>query len=162
VLYSEKRLRGAIIKQKLITENILKYAKALDEAIEKRNTEEVISYFSDNCEIELFGIKLTGKEGVTRAINWMFKYLNQIALTPITIMVDRNNFFEEFTVRAKVRGGKEIQVKQSEVLTYDNEYKVTSLRLYFDRLELAPAYTTNPIEKLMVNLINRASLKDLL
>jgi hypothetical protein len=149
-------------KQKLITENILKYARALDEAIEKRNREEVISYFSDSCEIELLGIKLTGKEGLKKAINWMFKYLNRITLTPITIMVDGNNFFEEFTVTAKVRGGKEIQVNQSEVLTYDNEYKVTNLRLYFDRLELASAYTTNPIEKLMVNIISRASVKDLL
>ena len=161
VLYSEYLLYSDIMGQ-LIKENILKYAKALDNAIEKRDVEEVISYFADNCEIELFGIKLSGREGLIKAVNWMFKYLNQITLIPITIMVDRNNFFEEFTVKAKVRGGKEIQVNQSEVLTYDNEYKVTSLRLYFDRLELASAYITNPVEKLMVNLINRASLKDLL
>ena len=148
--------------EQLKKENILKYAKALDDAIEKRDVEEVVSYFSDYCEIELFGIKLTGREGLKKAVNWMFKYLNRITLTPITIMVDGNNFFEEFTVKAKGRGGKEIQVNQSEVLTYDDEYKVTSLRLYFDRLELASAYITNPVEKLMVNLISRASLKDLL
>ena len=146
----------------LSTENILKQAKALDDAIEKRDTEELISYFSDNCEIELLGIKLSGKEGLKKAINWMFRYLNQITLIPITIMVDQNTFFEEFTVKATVKGGKEIQVNQSEVLVYNKEYKVTSLHLYFDRLELAAAYTSNPLEKLMISLINRASLKDLL
>ena len=150
------------MKQQLITENILKYAKALDDAVEKRDTEEFISYFSDNCEIELLGIKLSGKEGIRKAISWIFKYLNQITLIPITIMVDQNTFFEEFTVKAMVRGGKEIRVYQSEVLVYDKEYKVTSLRLYFDRLEFAAAYTSNPIEKLMVNLISKASLKGLL
>jgi hypothetical protein len=150
------------MKQQLIAENILKYAKALDDAIEKRNVEEVISYFSDKCEVELAGVKLSSKEGLKKAINWMFKYLDQITLTPITIMVNQNTFFEEFTVKALASGGKEIQVNQSEVLVYDEEYMVTSLRLYFDRLELAAAYTTNPIEKLMVNLISRASLKGLL
>ena len=149
------------MKQQRITENILKYAKALDDAIEKRDTEELVSYFSDNCEIELLGIKLAGKEGLRKATNWMFRYLHQITLIPITIMVDQNTFFEEFTVKATVRGGKEIQVNQSEVLVYDNEYKITSLRLYFDRLELAAAYTSNPLEKLMVNIISKASLKGL-
>ena len=91
----------------------------------------------------------------------MFRYLNQITLIPITIMVDRNVFFEEFTLKATVKGGKEIQVTQSEVLVYNDEYKVTSLRLYFDRLELATAYATNPIENLMVNILNRISLKGL-
>lgn len=150
------------MEQQLSTENILKQAKALDDAIEKRDIEELVSYFSDNCEIELLGIKLSRKEGLRKAINWMFSYLKTITLVPITIMVDQNTFFEEFTLKAKVRGGKEIQVNQSEVLVYDHEYKVTSLRLYFDRLELATAYATNPIEKAMIKLINRASVKGLL
>lgn len=150
-----------MVKQ-LSAETILKRAKALDDAIEKSDTEEIISHFSDNCEIQLLGIKLTGKEGLKKAINWMFRHLSQITLIPLTIMVDRNTFFEEFTMKTIIRGGKEIQVNQSEVLVYDDEYKVTSLRLYFDRLELAVAYTTSPVEKIMVSLINKASLKGLL
>ena len=150
------------MEEQLYAENILKYAKALDDAIEKHDIEELISYFSNNCEIELLGIKLSGKEGLNKAISWMFRHFSQIKLIPLTIMVNRNTFFEEFTMKAMLRGGKEIQVNQSEVLVYDGEYKVTSLRLYFDRLELAAAYTTNPVEKIMVSMINRASLKGLL
>ena len=150
------------MEQKLITESILKYAKALDDAIEKRDMEEIVSYFSDNCEIQLLGIKLTGKEGLRKAIHWMFSYLKEITLIPITIMVERNTFFEEFSLKTKVRGGKEIEINQSEVLVYDNEYKVMSLRLYFDRLQLASAYVTNPIEKILIGQFIKTSLKGLM
>ena len=139
---------------------IRKYAKALDDAIEGRNIEEVISYFCDDCEIELLGVKLTGKEGLRKAFNWMYKYLKEMVLVPITIMVDGNVFFEEFMVKAKVKGDKELQVKQSEVLVYD-DYKVKSLRLYFDRLELADAFTSNALERMMVKQIVKESLKGL-
>jgi ketosteroid isomerase-like protein len=147
------------MEKQLSPEKIRKLAKALDDAIESRNTEDIISYFSDSCEFELLGIKLSGKEGLRKAIAWIYRYLKEITLIPITIMVDGNTFFEEFIVRAKV---KEVQVKQTEVLVYDDEYKVKSLRLYFDRLELAAAYTSNPIEKIMIKQLSKASLKGLL
>lgn len=141
-------------------EEIRKSAKALDDAIEGGNIEEVISYFCDDCEVELLGIKLTGKEGLKKAFAWIYKYLKEIVLVPITIMVDGDTFFEEFIVKAKVKGSKELQVKQSEVLIYDN-YKVKSLRLYFDRLELAEAFVSNAIEQVMVKQIIKTSLKGL-
>lgn len=149
------------MEQHLSPDKIRELAKALDDAIESRKTEEVISYFSETCEIELLGIKLTGKEGLRKAINWIYRYLKEITLVPITIMIEGNIFFEEFTVKARVRG-EEIQVKQAEVLVYDGEYKVKSLHLYFDRLELAAAYTSNPIEKMMIDRLRKASLKGLL
>jgi hypothetical protein len=142
-------------------EKIYELAKALDNALEIRKTEEVISYFSETCEIELLGIKLNGEKGLRKAINWIFRYLKEMILVPITIMIQGNTFFEEFTVKTRVKG-KEIQVKQAEVLVYDDEYKVKSLRLYFDRLELAAAYTSNPVEKMMVDRLKKASLRGLL
>jgi ketosteroid isomerase-like protein len=150
------------MEQRLSPEEIRKLAKALDDAIESRNNEEVITYFSDDCEIELLGIKLAGQEGLRKAIRWMYEYLKEITLSPMTIMVDGNTFFEEFIVRAKIKEGKEIQVKQTEVLVYDEAYKVKNLRLYFDRLELAAAYASNPLEKIMIRRLTKASLKGLL
>ena len=149
------------MEYKLSAKQIRKYAKALDDAIEKHNIEEIVSYFADDCEIELLSIKLTGKEGLRKAIGWMRRYLKEIELIPVTIMVDGNTFFEEFIVKAKVKGGKEIQVKQAEVLVYDEEYKVRSLRLYFDRWELAEAFASNIIEKIMIKQLIKASLKGL-
>ena len=139
---------------------IRKYARALDDAIERRNIEEVMSYFCDDCEFEFLGIKLTGKEGLRKAFEWMYKYLKDMVLVPITIMVDGNVFFEEFIVKTKVKGDKELQVKQSEVLVYD-DYKVKRLRLYFDRLELADAFISNVLERMMVKQLVKASLKGL-
>ena len=148
------------MKREQSEKEIRKYAKALDDAIEGRNIEEVLSYFCDDCEIELLGVKLTGKEGLRKAFEWIYKYLKEMVLVPITIMVDGNVFFEEFMVKAKVKGGKELQVKQSEVLVYD-DYKVKSLRLYFDRLELADAFTSNALERMMVKQLVKESLKGL-
>ena len=143
----------------LSEEKIREYAKALDDAIEKGNIDEIVSYFSDKCEIELLGIKLTGHEGLKRAIRWMFRYLKEITLIPITIMIQGNLFFEEFTVRAKVQSGQEIDVKQAEVLEYEGDYKVKSLRLYFDRLELAQAFSDSIIDRILTKQVIKASLK---
>ena len=140
---------------------IRRYAKALDDAIEGGNVDEVMSYFSDDCEIELLGVKLSGKEGLRKAFDWIYKYLKDMVLVPITIMVDGDVFFEEFMVKAKVKGGKELQVKQAEVLVYE-DYKVKSLRLYFDRLELADAFTSNALERVMVRQLVKESLKGLI
>jgi len=140
---------------------IRRYAKALDDAIEGGDIDEVMSYFSDDCEIELLGVKLSGKEGLRKAFDWIYKYLKDMVLVPITIMVDGNVFFEEFMVKAKVKGGKELQVKQAEVLVYE-DYKVKSLRLYFDRLELADAFTSNVLERMMVKQLVKESLKGLI
>jgi ketosteroid isomerase-like protein len=151
---------GDITSRKQSEKGIRKYAKALDDAIEGGNIEEVMSYFCDDCEIELLGVKLAGKEGLRKAFDWIYKYLKKMILVPIVIMVEGNVFFEEFIVKAKVKGDKELQVKQAEVLVYE-DYKVKSLRLYFDRLELADAFTSNILEQMMVNQIIKASLKGL-
>jgi ketosteroid isomerase-like protein len=136
------------------------YAKSFDDAIERRDMNQVMSYFCDDSEIELLGIKLTGKEGLRKTFEWMYKYLKEMILVPITIMVDGDVFFEEFIVKAKVKGGKELQVKQSEVLVWEDD-KIKSLRLYFDRLELADAFISNFLEQIMVGQLIKESLKGL-
>jgi hypothetical protein len=136
-------------------------ARALDDAIERHAIEELVSYFSVECEIQLPGIILSGHAGLRKAINWMYSYFKEITLVPITIIIQDNVFFEEFILKAKVRGDKEIQVKQAEILIYDTDYKVRSLRLYFDRLELGKAFSTNAIDRLIIDKLSRESLKDL-
>jgi len=148
------------MEQKLNSDKIQKLAKELDDAIEKQAIEELLSYFSDDCEVQLPGIRLTGISGLRKAITWMYGYLKGIVLMSITIMICEDTFFEEFIVKAVVKG-REIEIKQTEVLVYNSEYKVKSLRLYFDRLELALAYVSNPLEKMMIRKISNASLKGL-
>jgi hypothetical protein len=147
------------MEKKLSPARIRQLAGLLDAAIEKQNIKEIMSHFSADCQIEMLGVRLSGKEGLRREIAWMYRYLEGITLVPVTIMVEDDTFFEEFIVKAHTSGGREIQVKQAEVLIYDDEYRVKSLRLYFDRLELAAAFVSGPVEKLMVGQLTRASLK---
>ena len=149
------------MEQKLVTEQILKYARGLDDAIEQRDIEGIVSCFSDDCEIELLGVKLTGKEGLKKAIGWMYGRFKDMVLVPVAVMVDGNTYFEEFVMKAKVKGNREIEVKQAEVLVYDDDYRVRSLRLYFDGLELAEAFASSIMEKTVVRQLRKASLKGL-
>ena len=143
-------------------QKIKKEAKALDDALEKGITEDILPFFTDDCEIELFGIILHRKKGLHKAIRWMKDHLTNIKLIPIVIMVKNSTFFEEFVVNANTINGNEVKIKQAEVLEYDNDYKVKSLRLYFDRLILVKESTTNIFEKWFVNRMIQSSVKGLL
>ena len=145
-----------------LSEQIKKAAMTLDNAIENRNMEEILSSFTDDCEIEVLKQRLIGKEGVKIWIDWLYKNLRQIKLQPVVIMVEGNIFFEEFIVRARLYSGIEVKSKQAEVLVYDNNGKVKSLRLYFDRLDFAESITKGPISKTLVNQIIKKSLEGLI
>ena len=138
---------------------IRKAAKALDDAVEKHDTEFVLSCFLDDCEIEIFGIVLKGKDHLKKALNWLYELVGEIKFEPIVIMIDGDVFFEEFILKGD-KGGKKLEVKAAEVLIYKN-YKVKTLRLYLDRLQVADIILEGFFEKFVVNMINKKSLKGL-
>jgi ketosteroid isomerase-like protein len=142
------------------SEAIFKTALNLDEAIEKRNIESVISKFSTDCEIELLGLKLKGRDGVKKWIEWQFKHISKIDFIPITKMVSGNTFFEEYIAKASLYDGEEIQSKQAVVLQFKNKL-ITSLRLYFDRLEFADAVAKDIISKTIVEELVKKSIEGL-
>jgi ketosteroid isomerase-like protein len=146
--------------QNQLPEKIRQAAAELDNAIENKDLDRIMSGFSDDCEIELLGIKLTGKEGLKKWMDWMFAHLAEIIFEPITIMVDGNAFFEEFILKGRLHDGTEVQSKQAEVLIYEN-YQVKSLRLYFDRLDFADSVAKGIISKALVRRVMRESLKGL-
>jgi ketosteroid isomerase-like protein len=143
-----------------LPDEIRKVAADLDNAIENRNIEVALSCFSDDCEIELLGTKLAGREGLRKWITWLYGHLAEIRFLPITIMVYGNTFFEEFVLKGKLHNGIKVQSKQAEVLIYE-DYKVRSLRLYFDRLEFADSIAKGPISKALVKRFIKRSLKGL-
>jgi ketosteroid isomerase-like protein len=148
------------MKYNQLPDEIRKVAMDLDNAIENKDIDVILSSFSDDCEIELLGIKLTGKEGARRWINWLYTHLAEIKFFPVTIMVDGNTFFEEFIAKAKLHNDVEIQSNQAEVLIYKN-YKIKSLRVYFDRLDFADSVAKGFISKTIVRKLIKASLKGL-
>ena len=149
------------MKNDQLPDRIRKVAQDLDHSIETGNIESILSFFSDDCEIELLGINKTGKAGARKWLEWLYSHAAEIKFSPVTIMVEGNTFFEEFTVKAKLHNGLEVQSKQAEVLLFEN-YKVKSLRLYFDRLEFAESFVSGIISKAIVRRLIRMSLKGLI
>ena len=142
------------------SDEIRKAAKDFDNAVESRNIDRILSSFTDDCEIEILGQTLDGKEGVQKWIDWLYKHLKQIKFQPITTLVDGNIFFEEFIIRARLPNMVGVKSKQAEVLVYEN-YKIKSLRLYFDRLDFADAIVKEPFSKVIANRIIKKSLAGL-
>ena len=141
-------------------EKIREVAMDFDNAIEKGNLEQALLAFAPDCEIELLGVKLVGLEGARRWMNWLFAKVTSIKFEPVTIIVDGDTFFEEFVAIAKLDDGREIHSQQAEVLVYD-DYKLKSLRLYFDRLDFSDAVAKDFVSKAIVRQLKKMSLKGL-
>ena len=142
-------------------DRIRQVAMEFDNAIEARDVERVVSAFAEDCQIELLGIKLKGREGARKWIEWLFSNIPDIRFEPVTIMVEGNVFFEEFIVTARHSDGPELKSKQAEVLVFE-DYKLKSLRLYFDRLDFSDLIAGNIISKKIVGTVKSRSLKGLL
>ncbi len=142
------------------SEELRKVAMAFDKALESKNLNAILEGFSDECEIELLGIKLSGKEGARKWFNWIFVHVAGIEFLQMTIMVEGNTFFEEFKVLAKFHDGEEAQSKQTVVLTFD-KLKIKSLRMYFDRLDFSSSVAKDVISKTIIRELVKKSLEGL-
>lgn len=148
------------MEEKQPTNEIRRVAVTLDNAIENKRLDAVLSCFDDNCEIELIRHSLYGKAGVEKWFDWLFKNIRQIKIQPVIIMAEGNILFEEFIIRARLRSGPEIKSRQSEVLVFENE-RIKCLRLYFDRLDFADTMTKDPVSKAVVSRILKKSVEGL-
>ena len=146
--------------QKQSTDEIRRVAMTLDNAIENKRLDAVLSCFDDNCEIELIRHSLFGKAGVEKWFDWLFKSIRQIKIQPVIIMAEGNILFEEFIIRARLHSGPEIKSKQSEVLVFEKD-KIKCLRLYFDRLDFADTVAKDPVSKAVVSRIIKKSVEGL-
>jgi len=131
-----------------------------DNAIEKRDIEMMVNAFTDDCEIELLGVVLKGKDGVRTWLDWLFTHLVKVKFIPSIIIVENNIFFEEFVLMGTLQDGSVVESKQSEVLVYE-DYKIKSLRLYFDRLDFVNAVVKGFVSKRIVNILISRSLEGL-
>jgi ketosteroid isomerase-like protein len=56
------------------SEEIREVAMAFDQALESKDERAVMDMFADDCEIELLSVKLLGKEGAKKWINWIYTH----------------------------------------------------------------------------------------
>lgn len=141
-------------------DDIRQAAKQLDDAVEQKDVETVLSCFADDGEVQLGGVTLHGKEGLQRGLAWLYDRLGAIKFQPVTILVEGNTFFEEFVMKTRKEPGHELQITAAEVLVYEGG-KVKSLRVYLDRLALARAVATGIVEKWIVRKLDQLSLRGL-
>lgn len=113
-------------------------ASELDEALEAADRDRVVACFAEDCTIELLGVRLRGHEGVRRWLEWVFAHVERIEFSPRVISVDGDVFIEEFGVTGTLAGGRRLESQWAEMLTYRDDL-VTSLRLYFNPIDFAPA-----------------------
>ncbi len=144
----------------LDSQRIRNLAEALDDAIEHQDVPAILSFFSNDCEISLPGVNLSGHEGLSRAISWMYEHLEEVVLVPLAIAVQDDLLFEEFILRSHVRGHS-VDLRQAEVLRYGGDYKVRSLHLYFDRLEFAQASPSGVVDRMLAGRVSKVSLRGL-
>jgi ketosteroid isomerase-like protein len=142
------------------SEEIRKAAMALDKALERKAPQAIMAKFADDCEIELLGVKLLGKEGAKKWLDWIYEHVAKIEFLPVTIMVEGNTFFEEFIVEATFHDGEETRSKQAVVLGF-KDLKIKSLRMYFDRLDFSGAVAKDVISKTIVREIVKKSVEGL-
>ena len=147
-------------KYKNLPKEIKEIAEKFDDAIVNKDLDFMLDCFADDCTVELLGQTLHGKAGAKKWIFWMYKHVEHMEFIPVTIMVDGNTFFEEFIVKGVLRNGKEFESKQSEVLEY-KDMKITSLRLYFDRLDFADSVAHGFTQKTIVHQVIKKSLEGL-
>ena len=135
-------------------------ALAFDEALERKDLVSAVEMFVDDCEIELLGVKLSGKEGARKWLNWIYTHVAEIKFLPITKMLEGNTFFEEFIVEAKFHDEERARSKQAVVLVFQN-FKIKSLRMYFDRLDFSSSVAKDVISKTIVRELIKKSLEGL-
>ena len=148
------------MSQEQEVDRIKQVAMEFDNAIESKDIDLMVSFFADDCKIELMGIALLGKDGARKWLEWLFSTLVEVKFKPIIIMVEGNIFFEEFILVGTLPNGKIVESKQSEVLVYE-DYKIKSLRVYFDRLDFADVVAEDFISRRIVKMLISRSLKGL-
>ena len=139
--------------------DIRRVAQVLDDAVENQDIDLILSCFSEHGEVDVFGYRFKGEKEIRQVVEWMFQRFGRIKFQPITITVEENIFFEEFILYANPEG-KEIEIKAAEVLVYE-DYKITSLRLYLDRLEVARVLSKGFLGRSLTDWIHRETLKGL-
>lgn len=153
-------MSGFLLHQEQDKDRIRQVAMDFDNAIESKNIDYMVSFFADDCEIELMGIRLSGKDGARKWLEWLFDTLVEVKFKPVIIMVEGDTFFEEFILIGTLPNGKTVESKQSEVLVYE-DYKIKSLRVYFDRLDFADVVAEDFISRKIVKTLISRSLKGL-
>ncbi len=114
------RSKSWLLNSMETAEIIKESARRLDEALEAKDVDSVVSCFAEDCEVELLGVRLKGRDGVRRWLGGCSDMFETVSFEPRVITVEGEEFVEEFVVNATMHNGNRVRSHQAEVLTYRN------------------------------------------
>ncbi|MFH1538613.1 MAG: nuclear transport factor 2 family protein [bacterium] len=135
-------------------------AKEFGDAMERKDLDALLECFTDDCEIEIFDLKLRGKEGVRKWYKWTFAHMRALSFEKIVSVSDGDTFIEEYILNGTIHNGKKMQSRQARVLVFEGD-KVKSFRLYLDRLQFADSVVSDPVGKMIVGKFINVSVKEM-
>ncbi len=139
-----------------MAEKIKSKVRDYRDAINKKDTEKALSFFTDDATWTGNEGIFKGREEIKRYITWMFESLQDLSIADdgIGIIVQGNIAVYQHTVEATVEG---IKIKVPSICVYEfSGEKCKNHWVYSDRLSLAKQAATGLIGRKAVNtLINR-------
>jgi ketosteroid isomerase-like protein len=139
----------------------LKTAEDVRVAVQEKNLEGLLDCFDDKCEIELFGLKLAGKDGVKKWFKWTYSHMDKIGFENTKTIIDGNVLFEEYILNGVIHTGKKVKSRQMRSLIFEDG-KIKTFRLYMDRLQFADSIAEDFASKLIISKFTQRSVREML
>jgi len=131
------------------------------DAMIKKNNEALVACFADDCEIEFLHVKLKGKKGAREWREWLYGHMSELQFDRITNVVNEKTIMEEYILSGRLHNGSRIKSRQTEVIVFDDNYKIKRFSFYFDRLDFIESGINKIMAKQIVNTFNQKTLKNL-
>jgi ketosteroid isomerase-like protein len=142
------------------SEERCKIVDEIDRAVQRRDVDAVLKHVADDCVVELVGVRLTGKAGVRRWINWLYRTASTLSFSCDTMSLNGSTVWKEYDVHAKLRNGNSVRAKQVALTEFRGD-KVQSIRVYFDRLAYAEGLADDFVSRRIVREMVDRSLEGL-
>ena len=139
-------------------EQMERVAGEFRDAMQNRDLAALLHLFREDCEIELFDLKLRGHDGVEKWFNWTFGHMKAMQFERLSSAVGGDIFYEEYLLSGVIHNGKKTQSRQARVLVFEGG-RVKSFRLYMDRLQFADSVVNDFAGRLIVKKFIEVSVK---
>jgi len=147
--------------QKHTPDGIRKAVDRFTEAMVGKDSGALTDCFADDCEIEFLHVKLKGKQGAKDWCKWLYGHLTELSFEPKISVINDNVIIEEYVLSGRLHNGSRIKSRQTEVIVFDEEYKIRNFRFYFDRLDFIESGVNRFMAKQIVNTFNQKTLLNL-
>lgn len=142
-------------------EEIQQAVQRFTDAMVRKDHDALAACFADDCEIEFLHVKLMGKKGARDWCTWLYGHLTELQVDRKISVVNENVLIGEYVLNGQLHNGSRIKSRQTEVLVFDDDYKIRNFRFYFDRLDFIESGINKHIARRIVQTFNQKTLMNL-